>query len=203
MKRTLMAGLIAGMLVLSGCGGSSGKGASSGKSDSGSGGLGGAISSLSGNDSKAAKSISDAIMKSEKKSGEASDLVLVNKSAADCIGKGLVDKVGTNDLVKYGLLTKDMKTKTNSTLTTVTMSKDDAEGAADVMTGCVDLKAMMQKAMASSLNSLPPKVKACFTNALTDDAIHGMFVGVFSGKSTEAGKALSAPMAKCAQKATQ
>jgi hypothetical protein len=199
MKRTLMAGLVAGMLTLSACGGSSGSG---GKSDSGgSGGLGSHLSALSGNDAKAASAISDAIMKDQKSAGSSTDLFLVKKSGADCIGKGLVDKVGTDDLVKYGLLTKDLKT--NKNLGTLTMSKGDAESAVDVLTGCTDMKAMMQKALASSLKSLPAKVKACFTKALSDDDIHGMLVSVFTGKSSEEGKALGQSMAKCEQKATQ
>lgn len=184
MKRTMMAGLIAGMLTLAACGGSSGSGGSA----------------LSGDDAKAASSISDAIVKSQK-AGDSSSLLDVDKKDADCIGKGFVDKVGTDDLKKYGLLTKDLKT--NKDLGTVKMSKGDAEGAADVLTGCTDLTSMMKKAMASSMGSLDAKTKACVDKALNEDALHDVFVAVFSGDSTQAGQQLQKPLMKCAQQAQQ
>ena len=50
----------------------------------------------------------------------------VKQKDADCIGNGLVDKVGTEQLQKYGLLTKDLKL--NKDVTTVKMSPGRRRG---------------------------------------------------------------------------
>lgn len=184
MKRTLIAGIAAVLMIaVSACGG----GSSSGGSAS------------SAQDAKASKAISDAIM-SGQKSGQ-SKIITVKKSDADCIGKGLVDKVGTDQLKKYGVLTKSLKT--NKDLTQVKMSTNDATSAADVMSGCTDLKGMMSQALNAQLASMPTAVKNCINNALTESRLHDVFVKVFEGKTKQAGTEFSGPMQKCAMKATQ
>jgi hypothetical protein len=74
MKKTLAAGLLAALtFLLAGCG--------------------------SGGDDVAAQSISDSIMKEQKKSGSTtSQFFTMKQKDADCIGKGLVDKIGTDQL---------------------------------------------------------------------------------------------------------
>ncbi|MGZ4436737.1 MAG: hypothetical protein ACXVW6_03810 [Nocardioidaceae bacterium] len=178
MKKTLVAAAIAVLAMTSAC------------NSNGGGNANGA--SLSGNDAKAATAISDSIMK-EQKSGSTSAMQLKQKDAT-CIGNGLVNKIGTAQLQKYGIITKDLKL--NKDVTTVKMSKNDAESAADTFFGCADVMGMMKKAMESS-GQMPPQVKGCMDKALTKDAVHGMFVGMFSGDQN-ASKPLTGAMMKCA-----
>jgi Flp pilus assembly protein TadD len=170
MKKTLAAGLLAAMaLLLTGCGGN--------------------------DDAQAAQSISDSIMKEQKSSGQSSQLFSMDKKDADCIGKGLVDKIGADQLQKYGVLTKDNKTKDQ--VTNVKMSAGDAKSATDVLFKCTDVQGMMQKALDQSGN-VPAAMKACVNKVLTEDNLHTMFEKIFAGQQDEAQKALVQPMMKCA-----
>ena len=90
MKKTLVAaGAVVLALGLSSCGGGS-----------------------NDDDAAASKALSDSIMKSQKSGNDAaSSLLTLKQKEADCIGDGLVDKIGTDQLQKYKLLTKDNKAK--------------------------------------------------------------------------------------------
>ncbi|MGZ4428114.1 MAG: hypothetical protein ACXVW2_00735 [Nocardioidaceae bacterium] len=186
MKRTLIAGIAAVLMIaVSACGG----GSSSGGSAS------------SAQDAKASKSISDAIMASQK--GGAQQIIIVKRSEADCMGKGLVDKVGTDKLKSYGVLTKDLKTNPKKSFTQAKMSPADAHSAADVVSGCTNLKSMMMQAMSSQLASAPASVKTCIDNALNEQTLHDVYVKLFEGKQQAAGAEFTGPIQKCAMKATQ
>jgi hypothetical protein len=170
MKKTPAAALLAVMaLLLTGCGGN--------------------------NDAQAAKAISDSIMKEQKSSGQSSQFFSMDKKDADCIGKGLVDKIGTDQLQKYGVLTKDNKTK--SDVTNVKMSAGDAKSATDVLFSCTDVEGMMQKALDASGN-VPAAMKDCVHKVLNEDNLRSMFQKIFAGQQQEAQKALVQPMMKCA-----
>lgn len=185
MRRTVSAGFITMMIVaLTACGGGGGgTGTSGGSSD----------------DATAAQAISEAIMKSQDGSGSA--MLSVPQKDADCIGTGLVDKIGTTQLQDYGLLTKDLKTQDQ--LDSVKMSADDATSAADVLTGCTDMQAMMMDGMSQQLGTLPQKAQDCITKALSNEALNEVFVQVFQGNDTEAQKVLTKPMQECALQGVQ
>jgi hypothetical protein len=142
-------------------------------------------------DAKASKAISDSLMKNS----SSSKLLTMKRKDADCIGKGLVDKVGTEKLQKYGLLTKDNTSK--SGINDVKMSATDAKSTTKVLFGCTDVEAMMESAITKS-GSINAKVKACVTKALTEDNLRPMFDEIFQGKQDEATKALTGPITKCA-----
>jgi hypothetical protein len=146
-----------------------------------------------GDDAKAVKSISDSIM-TDQQSGT-SAVLQVKRKDADCIGNGLVDKIGTEKLRKYGLLTKDLTM--NKDVTAVHMSSGDADSAADTFFECTNVMGMMRNAMSGG-QPIDPKVKACLDDALTKDAVHSMFVSMFSGKQQEATKGLTQAMMNCA-----
>ena len=93
----------------------------------------------SNDDAKASKAISDSIMKEQKASGS-SDVFQMKQEEADCIGDGFVDKIGTDQLQEYKILTKELKP--NKDVTGVTMSKDDAKAATDVFFDCTDVPAI-------------------------------------------------------------
>lgn len=151
----------------------------------------------SNDDAEASQAISASIMKSQSSSGDsASQLLSLKKKEADCIGSGLVDKIGTDQLKQYKLLTKDNKAGQN--VTQVKMSKGDAESATDVLFGCTDVPAMMKKAMNSS-GQVPAQMRGCVDKTLNEQALRGMFTNVFQGNEEQARKDLITPMMKCAQ----
>ena len=144
-------------------------------------------------DETAAKSISASIMK-EQKSGS-TQVMQVKQEDADCIGNGLVDKIGTDQLQEYKLLDKDLKM--NENITNVKMEKGDAESAADTFFDCTDVMGMMHRAMSQG-GSVPKEVQDCMDKALTKDAVHDMFVAMFSGKQDQATQGLQQSLMKCA-----
>lgn len=151
----------------------------------------------SNDDAEASQAISASIMKSQSSSGDsASQLLSLKKKEADCIGSGLVDKIGTDQLKQYKLLTKDNKAGQN--VTQVKMSKGDAESATDVLFGCTDVPGMMKKAMNSS-GQVPAQMRGCVDKTLNEQALRGMFTNVFQGNEEQARKDLITPMMKCAQ----
>ena len=148
-------------------------------------------------DAEASQAISASIMKSQSSSGDsASQLLSLKKKEADCIGSGLVDKIGTDQLKQYKLLTKD--NKAGQDVTRVKMSKGDAESATDVLFGCTDVPGMMKKAMNSS-GQVPAQMRACVDKTLTEQALRGMFTNVFQGNEEQAKKDLITPMMRCAR----
>ena len=87
------------------------------------------LSSCGGNDdAEASQALSASIMKAQASSSDnASSLLSLKKKEADCIGDGLVDKIGTEQLKKYKMLTSD--NKASKDVTSVKMSADDAKKA--------------------------------------------------------------------------
>jgi hypothetical protein len=151
----------------------------------------------SNDDAEASQAISASIMKSQSSSGDSgSQLLSLKKKEADCIGSGLVDKIGTDQLKQYKLLTKD--NKAGQDVTQVKMSKGDAESATDVLFGCTDVPAMMKKAMNSS-GQVPAQMRACVDKTLSEQALRGMFTNVFQGNEEQARKDLITPMMRCAR----
>lgn len=153
------------------------------------------LSSCGNNDDQqASKAISDSIMKSQSSAGNSSRLLDLKRKDADCIGDGLVDKIGTDQLQKYKILTQDLKA--NKDVTGVTMSAGDAKSATDVLFGCTDVPGMMQKALNSS-GQIPAQMKACVSKQLNEANLRPMFEKVFNGKEQEATQGLIQAMSKC------
>ena len=156
------------------------------------------LSSCGGNDdAEASKAISASIMKSQSSSGNqaASQLLSLKKKDADCIGDGLVDKIGADQLREYKLLTKD--NEAGKDVTTVKMSEGDAKATTNVLFECTDVPGMMKKAMNSS-GRVPAEMRDCVNKTLSDQALRGMFTHVFQGNEEQARKDLIQPMMRCA-----
>lgn len=147
-----------------------------------------------GDEDKASKSISDGIMKAQK-SGGASEVVTVKRKDADCIGDGLVDKLGVDKLKKYKVLDKDLKAENDITRTK--MSSGDAKKATDVFFGCTDMKALVKKAI-NSTGKLSPTIQSCIDKSLTDSNLRAFLTATLEGKGDDATKALTTPLQKCA-----
>ena len=153
------------------------------------------LSACGNDDAEASKAISDSIMKSQKSQQGSSQFFAMKRKDADCIGEGLVDKIGTDQLQKYGLLTEENKTKKG--VGDVKMSKSDSESATGVLFDCTDVEGMMKSAIAKS-GSVPAQMKDCVNQTLTEKNLRPMFSKIFQGKQEEAQKDLTAPMMKCA-----
>lgn len=165
MTKTLVASVLAVLtLSLAGCGGSS-------------------------DDAEAAKAISDSIMEEQGKA--ASDVFVMKREEADCIGEGFVDNIGTEQLQDYGFLTEDLKTADK--MSDVKMSAEDAQSAADTLFDCADVQQMMSKAM----GDVPAEAKECLDEVMTEDALRKMFTLMFSGKQEQASQELIQPMMEC------
>jgi hypothetical protein len=154
------------------------------------------ISACGGNDddTKAAKNISASIMQSQK--GGSAQFLTLKKKDADCIGKGLVDKVGTDNLQKYGVLDKNLKPSKKG-ISDVKMSAADAKSTTGVLFGCADVEKMMQGAINKS-GQIPKTMQSCVNKALSEDNLRPMFTQLFQGNTDAAQKALTGPMTKCA-----
>lgn len=146
-------------------------------------------------DEQAAKALSANILEEQKKSDSADQFLKMDKKDADCIGNGLVEDIGTDQLKEYELLTKDLKA--NNSVTDVKMSTKDAESATDVLFKCTDVEGMMQKALDNS-GQIPAEMRDCVNKALSDDVLRDMFSKMFAGKQDEAQQALIGPVTKCA-----
>jgi hypothetical protein len=147
-------------------------------------------------DAQASRALSDSIMKSQSSGGDpASSLLSLKKKDADCIGKGLVDEIGTDQLRAYKLLTDD--NLASKSVTDVKMSKHDAAAATDVFFGCIDVPAKVQKVVASS-GQVPAAIQACVTKALDDETLRSVFTQIFAGNQDAAQQRLVDPVSKCA-----
>lgn len=194
MTRTLTAAVLAVLLMmLTACGGGSD---SEGSSDSSSSSA--AADGSSKDDATAATSISDSLMDAQKTGDSGTQLLTMDRKDADCIGTGLVDKVGTESLQKYGMLTEDMKAGTN--LSSLKMSEADATSTTDVVFTCTDVEAMMRGAMGKSGN-IPKQLQGCVNKVLTEENLRPMFAKIFAGQQAAAQKELTAPLLACAKKA--
>lgn len=141
----------------------------------------------SGSGDQAAKAISSALMKNN------SGTLKLTQKQADCMGNGLVDKVGTDNLQKYGLLTKDLKA--NSSIANVKMSSADADAAAGVLMGCIDAANLLRNQVEAGQSGTA--TKQCLDKVLTDDVVRSVFAGIFSGDTAAATQKLTGPMTKC------
>lgn len=135
-------------------------------------------------DEAAAKAVSQDLQK-----GGEGDLELSQKDA-DCIGEGMVDEVGRDQLIEYKIITKDNKPDDGKA---ADMSKDDAESTADVFQDCTDVK----KIFLDEMSSAPEESKSCMDDKLTDDVIHDFLVAGFQGD--DANKVLEDAVGECMQ----
>ena len=148
-----------------------------------------------GGDARASASISRSLMKQQQPVSGTSQFFTLRRTDADCIGKGLVSRIGTQRLQRYGLLTKDLRAK--DSVENVTMSSKDASSATDTLFGCADVAAMMRTAI-NRTGNIPAAMKSCVGKALTEERLRPMFQQVFEGNSSAAQKRLAAPLMRCA-----
>ena len=121
-----------------------------------------------GQDEEAAsQAIADSIMESNDETFE------VTQDEADCVGDGMVDKIGVDKLTEYGIITEDLKA--NDGIDNVEMSEGDAGSAADVMSECANIKELFTSAM----GELPEEAQQCVDENLSDEVLHDFLVAIF------------------------
>lgn len=121
----------------------------------------------SGDDEKASKNLAASIMDSENSAFE------VTQDQADCVGDGMVEDIGTDQLVEYKILNEDLAASDG--LDSVKMSEDDAKSAANVMQDCAEIKEIFTGAM----GDLPEEAQTCIDEKLTDEVLNDFLVAVF------------------------
>lgn len=199
MTKTLTAAIFAVLLMLlTACGGSDS--GSSSSSDSSSSSSATTSAAADKDEATAAKSIADSMMAAQSSGSSTSQLLSMDRKDADCIGTGMVDKVGTEQLQTYGMLTEDMKIGTE--MSSLKMSPTDAEATTEVIFSCTDVQTMIQKAI-NKTGNIPKQVQGCVNKALTAERLRPMFTKIFQGKQAAATKDLTAPLLACAKKAQQ
>jgi hypothetical protein len=106
----------------------------------------------------------------------------LSEKQADCFANGMVDDVGVEAMQKYKLLDKDLKIIKDANPTD--MSEDDADATAEVITGCVDMKALITDQInASAKTDLTDKQSKCIDDAIDEDTIKKGLSASFQGKS--------------------
>ena len=158
-------------------------------------GSGTGTSAAAKHDALASRSISRQLFAAQGKSS--SDITAqfsLSKKNTDCVGSGLVDKIGTKSLQRYGVIDKSYHAK--KSFTGRKLKPTDAKKATAVFFGCVDVPSKVKSLVAKSIGSLPASVKACFNKALTAATLKPAFEKAFEGDKAGAQSSLQGPLAK-------
>lgn len=172
------AGVLA--LALAACGGSDDEPASPADATAGE-----VESAASEADTAAAKAIADSIMDSNDETFE------VTQKQADCVGDGMVEDIGSDQLVEYGIITEDYQASNG--IESVKMSEDDAQAAADTMQECADIKEIFTGAM----GELPEEAQTCIDDKLTDEVLNEFLVSVFKDDQAAGQQGLMTALTEC------
>lgn len=139
-------------------------------------------------DAQAAEALSASMM-----DGADADFA-VDQDQADCVGEGMVDRIGVDQLQEYGLLTDDLEV--DGSVTNVTMEESDADEAADVIVSCIDAQGMIAEQFAAD-DSIGEEEQECLNEVLTDEALTNLFSMMFQGRESEATNELVGPLMSC------
>jgi hypothetical protein len=153
------------------------------------------VSGCGGTDdtAEASQAISDSIVKQQKSDSGPGALLSLRRTEADCIGKGMVDKIGVDALRQSRMLTEDNKVK--GSVTDAKLPAGDARTATEVLFGCADIEAMVEKGLARSGN-ISPKMRPCVNKVVDDKSLRPMFTEYFQGNK-DAPQKLVQPMLRC------
>ena len=147
--------------------------------------LAGSLSACGQDEEAASKAISDSIMESNDETFE------VTREEADCVGDGMVEEIGVEKLTEYKVITEDLEA--NDGLDEVEMSQEDAGSAAEVMTGCADIKALFTSAM----QDLPEEAQQCVEENLSDEVLHDFLTAVFMNDQAAGNEQMTEALGEC------
>jgi PBP1b-binding outer membrane lipoprotein LpoB len=150
------------------------------------------LSGCGNNEDEQAKSeISDYLVKQQ----ENQQMMQLKPEEADCIANGMVDGIGVDQLKEYGFLKDDGTV--NEKAETPKMNEEDSKTMVNSMFDCTDVMGTMREQLQKSLGNQPAKVKDCFNEKLTEDAVRGMLTATFEGDQNKAGQELLGPLMEC------
>lgn len=141
-----------------------------------------------GDEAEAAEAISASMME------QGDDQFAADQGQADCVGEGLVDRIGVDQLREYGMLTGDLQV--NESVGEVTMEEADADSAAEVIVSCVDAQEVFAQELGAD-DTLTADQQECLREILDDEALTEMFSMMFQGKEDEAMNDLVGPLMGC------
>lgn len=139
-------------------------------------------------DAQAAEAISSSMME------QSDEEFPVDQGQADCVGEGLVDGIGVDQLQEYGLLTDDLEV--DNSVGEVTMEESDADSAADVIVNCINAQEMLVEQLGAD-DSLGEQEQACINEVLDDEALTRLFSMMFQDREDEATTELLTPLMDC------
>ena len=143
------------------------------------------LTSCGQDEEAASQAISSSIMESN------DEAFKVTQEEADCVGDGMVDKIGVDKLTDYGIITEDLKA--NDGIEDVEMSEGDASSAADVMAGCADIKELFTSAM----GEMPEEAQQCVEENLSDEVLHDFLTAVFMNDQEKGNQELMGALQEC------
>lgn len=146
------------------------------------------LTACGSDDEAASEAIATSIMDSN------DETFKVSQEQADCIGDGMVEDIGTDQLVDYGLITEDNEAADG--IDSVKMSEGDAQAAADVMQDCADIKQIFTDAMGTGV---PEEAASCIDEKLTDDVLNEFLVAVFQDDQEAGTQGLMSALQECMQ----
>ncbi len=100
---------------------------------------------------------------------------------AACFADKFVARVGITDLKKYGVLDDDLEVE--DTIEQTNMSAEDADGAADAFTECVDIDTFLMDAFGASADE---EVVVCLSGKVSRDTYHDLVAATFTGGTAKA-----------------
>jgi hypothetical protein len=143
------------------------------------------LTSCGQDEEAASQAISDSIVESNDQTFE------VTRKEADCVGDGMVEEIGVEKLTEYKVITEDLKA--GDGISEVEMSQEDAGSAADVMTGCADIKGLFTEAM----GELPEEARQCVEENLSDEVLHDFLTAIFMNEQDKGNEQLMGALGEC------
>jgi hypothetical protein len=121
----------------------------------------------------------------------------VSEGEADCVADGMVAEIGVDKLIEYGILTEELETGDES-LASQQLEQDDADTAADVFVGCVDVQAVLSDSIAQGMGgSLEPEQVTCLEERLTDEVVREFLATVLAGDQAAATQQVTEELRSC------
>ncbi|GAA1478955.1 hypothetical protein GCM10009623_34010 [Nocardioides aestuarii] len=145
-----------------------------------------ALTSCGNDDQAAADAVAAGVMEGN------DDTFQVTQEQADCLGEGMVDEIGTDQLIEYKIITKDLEQSDG--IDSVKMSQSDAEAAAGVMQDCADIKKIFTDQLG---DSVPEEAAACIDENLSDEVLNEFLVAVFMDDQEAGTQSLMGALQEC------
>lgn len=117
------------------------------------------------------------------------DTFEVSESEADCVGEGMVDKIGVDKLKEYGMVSEDASASEGLDAP-MTMSDADGQSAADVMSDCLNIKEAMMTSLSEDMGEGDEAVVTCMDESLDDETLNAFIKTIFTGDQEGAQAAL-------------